>query len=94
MIDLVCVFVPPPAPQPPPAQVAVVSGGEDVQDLTHLKMKVRSELVQRPKKSSGRQPQVKILRPPAVSSAEDKEVKKKRVPLVKEHQCSHVLFAD
>uniref|UniRef100_A0A3B3CDS0 TBC1 domain family member 31 n=1 Tax=Oryzias melastigma TaxID=30732 RepID=A0A3B3CDS0_ORYME len=59
--------------KPPPAQVAVVSGGEDVQDLTHLKMKVRSELVQRPKKSSGRQPQVKILRPPAVSSAEDKE---------------------
>lgn len=59
--------------QPPPSQVAVVSGGEDDQELSNLKVKVRSE-VQRPAKSSGRRTQVKILRPPAGSTAEDKEV--------------------
>ncbi|XP_037533046.1 TBC1 domain family member 31 [Nematolebias whitei] len=56
--------------KPPPSQVAVVSGG--AQNFSHIKMKVRSEVVQRPAKSS-RQAHVKILRPPGGSSAEDKE---------------------
>lgn len=64
-----------PLPQPPPSQVAVVSGGgADDQDLSNLKVKVRSEAVQRPAKSLGRRTQVKVLRPPAGSTAEDKEV--------------------
>uniref|UniRef100_A0A8C9XDG1 TBC1 domain family member 31 n=1 Tax=Sander lucioperca TaxID=283035 RepID=A0A8C9XDG1_SANLU len=63
-----------PLPQPPPSQVAVVSGGgADDQDLSNLKVKVRSEAVQRPAKSLGRRTQVKVLRPPAGSTAEDKE---------------------
>lgn len=60
--------------QPPPSQVAVVSGGEDDQELSNLKVKVRSEVLPRPARSSGRRTQVKILRPPAGSAAEDKEV--------------------
>lgn len=59
--------------KPPPSQVAVVSGGEADQELSNIKMKVRSEGVQRPAKSSGRRRRVKTLRPPGVSSAEDKE---------------------
>uniref|UniRef100_A0A671WWC4 TBC1 domain family member 31 n=1 Tax=Sparus aurata TaxID=8175 RepID=A0A671WWC4_SPAAU len=59
--------------KPPPSQVAVVSGGDADQELSNLKVKVRSEVVQRPAKSSGRRTQVKILRPPAGSTAEDKE---------------------
>ncbi|XP_068426711.1 TBC1 domain family member 31 [Clinocottus analis] len=59
--------------KPPPSHVAVVPGGGAVQDLSSLKVKVRSEVVQRPAKSSGRRKHVKILRPPAVSTAEDKE---------------------
>ncbi|KAM9353380.1 TBC1 domain family member 31 [Symphorus nematophorus] len=59
--------------KPPPSQVAVVSGGEADQDLSNLKVKVRSEVVQRPAKSSGRRTQVKIIRPPAGSTADDKE---------------------
>ncbi|XP_031134183.1 TBC1 domain family member 31 [Sander lucioperca] len=60
--------------KPPPSQVAVVSGGgADDQDLSNLKVKVRSEAVQRPAKSLGRRTQVKVLRPPAGSTAEDKE---------------------
>uniref|UniRef100_A0A3Q2P7U2 TBC1 domain family member 31 n=1 Tax=Fundulus heteroclitus TaxID=8078 RepID=A0A3Q2P7U2_FUNHE len=59
--------------KPPPSQVAVVSGGEADQNLSGIKMKVKSERVQRPARSSGRRPQVKTLRPPAASSAEDKE---------------------
>ncbi|XP_008304948.1 TBC1 domain family member 31-like, partial [Stegastes partitus] len=59
--------------KPPPSQVAVVSGGEADQDFSGLKVKVRSEVVQRPARSSGRRTQVKILRPPTVSAAEDKE---------------------
>uniref|UniRef100_A0A669BJF8 TBC1 domain family member 31 n=1 Tax=Oreochromis niloticus TaxID=8128 RepID=A0A669BJF8_ORENI len=59
--------------KPPPCQVAVVSGGEADQDFSNLKVKVRSEAVQRPTKSSGRRTQVKTLRPPAGSTAEDKE---------------------
>uniref|UniRef100_A0AAX7VPW3 TBC1 domain family member 31 n=1 Tax=Astatotilapia calliptera TaxID=8154 RepID=A0AAX7VPW3_ASTCA len=59
--------------KPPPSQVAVVSGGEADQDFSNLKVKVRSEAVQRPTKSSGRRTQVKTLRPPAGTTAEDKE---------------------
>ncbi|XP_049903616.1 TBC1 domain family member 31 [Epinephelus moara] len=59
--------------KPPPSQVAVVSGGEADQDSSNLKVKVRSEVIQRPAKSSGRRTQVKILRPPAGSTADDKE---------------------
>lgn len=60
--------------QPPPSKVAVVSGGEPDQGLSNLKVKVRSDVIHRPAKSSGRQTQVKTLRPPAGSTAEDKEV--------------------
>ncbi|XP_076594333.1 TBC1 domain family member 31 [Chaetodon auriga] len=59
--------------KPPSSQVAVVSGGEADQKLSNLKVQVRSEVVQRPAKSSGRRTQVKTLRPPAESTAEDKE---------------------
>uniref|UniRef100_A0A7N6BCN3 TBC1 domain family member 31 n=1 Tax=Anabas testudineus TaxID=64144 RepID=A0A7N6BCN3_ANATE len=54
--------------KPPPSQVAVVTGAD--QDLLNLKVKVRSDVVQRAAKSSGRQTQV--LKPPPWS-AEDKE---------------------
>lgn len=60
--------------QPPPSQVAVVSGDEDDQELSNLKIKVQSDVLQRPVKSSGRRTQVKILQPPIGSAAEDKEV--------------------
>lgn len=73
-VHIVCVCVCVPLTQPPPSQVAVVSGGGVDQDLSNLKVQVRSEVVQRPAKSSGRRTQVKILRPPAGSTAEDKEV--------------------
>ncbi|XP_069549171.1 TBC1 domain family member 31 isoform X1 [Brachyistius frenatus] len=59
--------------KPPPSQVAVVSGGEAHQDFSNIKVKVRSEVVQRPAKSYGRRTQVKILRPPAGLTADDKE---------------------
>ncbi|XP_071327062.1 TBC1 domain family member 31 [Trachinotus anak] len=58
--------------KPPPSQVAVVSGGDANQDLSNLKVKVRSEVVKRPVMGSGRR-QVKILRPPAVCTTDDKE---------------------
>ncbi|KAM7420309.1 hypothetical protein PAMA_014833 [Pampus argenteus] len=58
--------------KPPPTQVAVVSDTEADQ-TSNLKVKVKSEVVQRPAKSSGCRTQVKILRPPAGSTAEDKE---------------------
>uniref|UniRef100_A0A3B5MFS1 TBC1 domain family member 31 n=1 Tax=Xiphophorus couchianus TaxID=32473 RepID=A0A3B5MFS1_9TELE len=54
------------------SRVAVVSGGGAGHDFSNIKMKVRSEAV-RPARRSGRGTQVKILRPPAGSSAEDKE---------------------
>ncbi|XP_053287821.1 TBC1 domain family member 31 isoform X3 [Pleuronectes platessa] len=54
--------------KPPPSRVAVVSDGDAHQELS----KVRSEVVQRPFMSSGRT-QVKILRPPAVPTTDDKE---------------------
>lgn len=57
--------------QPPPSQVAVVSGGED--ELANLKVRVRSENLQRPKNSS-RQTQTKILQHSAGFTALDKEV--------------------
>lgn len=78
------------SPQPPPAQVAVVSGSEGVPDLPSLKMKVRSEVLPRPKRISGRRPQVKLLCPPAASSAEDKEVEEKGF-WIEEHFSSGVL---
>ncbi|KAM9851444.1 TBC1 domain family member 31 [Aulostomus maculatus] len=56
--------------KPPPSQVAVVSGGAASQGLSNLKVKVKSEVVQRPGKYSGGQPKVKILVP---LTAEDKE---------------------
>ncbi|XP_068592005.1 TBC1 domain family member 31 [Cebidichthys violaceus] len=59
--------------KPPSSQVAVVSGGGADQDLSNLKVQVRSEVVQRPAKSSGRRTHVKTLRPPVGSTAEDKE---------------------
>ncbi|CAK6954290.1 TBC1 domain family member 31 [Scomber scombrus] len=56
--------------KPPPSQVAVVSDAEADQ-LSNLRVKVKSEVVQRQTKS---RTQVKILRPPAGSgTAEDKE---------------------
>lgn len=65
------VFLP---PKPPPSQVAVVSDGTADQDLSNLKVKVRSVVTHRPAKTSGRQTQAKTLRPHAGSRAEDKEV--------------------
>uniref|UniRef100_A0A8D3E2P5 TBC1 domain family member 31 n=1 Tax=Scophthalmus maximus TaxID=52904 RepID=A0A8D3E2P5_SCOMX len=56
--------------KPPPSRVAVVSDGD--QELSNLKVRVRSEVVQRPAMSLARK-QVKVLRPPAVSTADDKE---------------------
>nr|XP_046256314.1 TBC1 domain family member 31 [Scatophagus argus]XP_046256315.1 TBC1 domain family member 31 [Scatophagus argus] len=77
--------------KPPPSQVAVVTGSEADQEMSNLKVKVRTEVIQRPAKSSGRQTQVKTLQPPAVSAAEDKENelpaglnKKRLVALLKE----------
>ncbi|XP_007557939.1 TBC1 domain family member 31 isoform X2 [Poecilia latipinna] len=58
--------------KPLPSRVAVVSGGGAGHDFSNIKMKVRSEAI-RPARRSGRGTQVKILRPPAGSSAEDKE---------------------
>ncbi|XP_038145493.1 TBC1 domain family member 31 isoform X1 [Cyprinodon tularosa] len=59
--------------KPPPFKVAVVSGGEADQDFSNIKIKVKSEKIQRPAKSSGRGTKVKTLRPPAGSAADDKE---------------------
>ncbi|KAM4633879.1 TBC1 domain family member 31 [Polymixia lowei] len=59
--------------KPPPPRVAVVSGSEGEWDISNLKVKVRSEVVQRPAKTSGRRTQTKVLRPPVGSTAEDKE---------------------
>ncbi|XP_034466388.1 TBC1 domain family member 31 isoform X2 [Hippoglossus hippoglossus] len=56
--------------KPPPSRVAVVSDGDAHQELS--KVTVRSEVVQRPVMSSGRT-RVKILRPPAVPTTDDKE---------------------
>ncbi|KAM6968049.1 TBC1 domain family member 31 [Aplochiton taeniatus] len=58
--------------KPPPPQVKVVSGGNGG-DPWGLKVKVKSEGVRRPAKTSGRRVNTKILRPPAASMAEDKE---------------------
>lgn len=58
--------------KPPPSRVAVVRETKADQDFSNLKVKVKSD-VHKPAKSSGRRPQVKILRPPAASAAEDKE---------------------
>ncbi|XP_074540281.1 TBC1 domain family member 31 [Halichoeres trimaculatus] len=58
--------------QPPTSQVTVVSG-EANQEYSNLKVNIKPDAVQRPAKTSGRRTQVKILRPPAGSAAEDKE---------------------
>ncbi|KAK2844226.1 hypothetical protein Q5P01_010885 [Channa striata] len=58
--------------KPPLSQVAVVTGGKSDQDLSKLKVKVRSEVLQRESKCSGT-PAVKILRPPPGSVADEKE---------------------
>lgn len=60
--------------QPPPSQVAVVSGSGAGQNLSNVKVQVGSEVIHRPARSSGRQTHVKMLRPLAGSTAEDKEV--------------------
>lgn len=59
--------------QPPPSQVAVVTGGKADQATSNLKVKVTSGAVQKTARSSGRRTQTKILRPPAASTTEDKE---------------------
>lgn len=59
----------------PPSHVAVVSGDEVDQEMSGLKVKVRSQVPKKPAKSSGRRAQVKIPPPPAGSAAEDKEVR-------------------
>lgn len=61
--------------QPPPSHVVVVSGDEVDQEMSGLKVKVRSEVPKKPAKSSGRRTQAKIPQPPAGSTAEDKEVR-------------------
>lgn len=61
--------------QPPPSQVAVVSGDEVDQEMSGLKVKVRSQVPKKPAKSSGRRTQAKIPQPPAGAAAEDKEVR-------------------
>ncbi|KAF3691620.1 TBC1 domain family member 31 WD repeat-containing protein 67 [Channa argus] len=58
--------------KPPPSKLGVVVGGEADQDLSNLKVKVSSEVVQRPAKFSGMRA-AKILRPPPWSVADDKE---------------------
>ncbi|KAK6327150.1 hypothetical protein J4Q44_G00027950 [Coregonus suidteri] len=55
--------------KPPPPLVKVVSGGA----CSALTMKVKSEDVQRPAKTSGRRVKTKVLRPPAIPMTEDKE---------------------
>ncbi|XP_028969233.2 TBC1 domain family member 31 isoform X2 [Esox lucius] len=55
--------------KPPPPLVKVVSGGGP----SALTVKVKSESVQRPSKTSSRSVKTKVLRPPAVSVAEEKE---------------------
>ncbi|XP_028985560.1 TBC1 domain family member 31 [Betta splendens] len=57
--------------KPPSCQVAIVTAAD--QDLSNVKVKVRSNMVQRPAKSSNSRPPVKILRAPPGSTAEDKE---------------------
>lgn len=47
--------------RPPSSQVAVVSGSEDDQESSKLKVRVRSDVLQKSAKRSGRQSQVKIL---------------------------------
>uniref|UniRef100_A0A665T124 TBC1 domain family member 31 n=1 Tax=Echeneis naucrates TaxID=173247 RepID=A0A665T124_ECHNA len=58
--------------KPPLSQVAVVSGGDTTQGLSNLKVKVRSEVLQRPPINSGRR-QIRTLRPRAVCTTDDKE---------------------
>lgn len=54
------------------SQVAVVSGGEDDRELSKLKVRVRSDIIQKSTKRSGRQSQAKI---PTGFPVDDKEVR-------------------
>uniref|UniRef100_A0A8C5EZM7 TBC1 domain family member 31 n=1 Tax=Gouania willdenowi TaxID=441366 RepID=A0A8C5EZM7_GOUWI len=58
--------------KPPPSQVKVISGGKADEDFSNIKVKVRSD-IHRAAKSSDRRTNVKILRPPFGSGAEEKE---------------------
>lgn len=53
--------------------MAVVSDGDTNQELANLKVKVKSDVDQR-LAMTPRQTWVRILKPPAVSTADDKEV--------------------
>lgn len=58
--------------QPPFSQVAVVSGGEDDRELSKVKVKVRSDVIEKSTKRSGRQSQAKI---PTGFPVDDNEVR-------------------
>lgn len=57
--------------QPPSSQVAVISGGDDDRELSKLKVRDRSGVLQKSAKRSGRQSQARIF--PGFS-VDDKEV--------------------
>uniref|UniRef100_A0A8C5CFF4 TBC1 domain family member 31 n=1 Tax=Gadus morhua TaxID=8049 RepID=A0A8C5CFF4_GADMO len=60
--------------KPPALRTTVVSCCEEGDSTSHLTVKVRSEVKQRPVKTSGRRPRAKAHRPPAVDSlTDDKE---------------------
>ncbi|XP_056142116.1 TBC1 domain family member 31 [Lampris incognitus] len=61
------------ANKPPPPQVTLVSGGEVDPYPSYLRVKVKSEVIQRPARTSGRRTQAKVLRPLYGSPADDKE---------------------
>lgn len=58
--------------QQPSFQVAVVSGGEDDQELSKPKVRVRSDIIEKSAKRSGKQSQAKI---PTGFPVDDKEVR-------------------
>ncbi|CAL8355871.1 unnamed protein product [Arctogadus glacialis] len=60
--------------KPPALRTTVVSCCEEGASTSHLTVKVRSEVKQRPVKTSGRRPRAKTHRPPAIDSlTDDKE---------------------
>ncbi|CAL8248434.1 unnamed protein product [Lota lota] len=60
--------------KPPPLRTAVVSCCEEGDPTSHITVKVRSEVKQRPVKTSGRRARTTVPRPPAADSlTEDKE---------------------
>lgn len=58
--------------QLPSSQVVVVSGGEDDRELSKPKVRVRSDIIEKSTKRSGKQSQAKI---PTGFPVDDKEVK-------------------